>query len=244
MADTFNRFFTGVADSLLRDMGNSATKFQDYLKNPNEHSMFLKEVDFGEVRDLLKNLDITKSGDLYGMSPRLLQGVANELAPNLVLIFNASFNFGQFPSLLKMAKVIPIFKGDSKLEPGNYRPISLLPIIGKLFERLMFSRIYSFIVKNNIIAKIQYGFQQGKSTEQALLNLQSKVIDAFEKKLPSCTIFLDFAKAFDTVNHKILLSKLDHYGIRGRAHDWLSSYLSGRRQCVQVGDSISGFGGG
>ena len=220
-------------------MGNSTTKFQDYLKNPNEHTIFLKEVDFGEVRDILKNLDITKSGDLYGISPKLIQCVANEMAPNLAMIVNTSFRFGKFPDILKVAKVIPIYKNDSKLEPGNYRPISLLPIFGKVFEKLMFSRIYSFIEKNNIIAKIQFGFQPGKSTEHALLQLQSKILDAFEKKLPSCTIFLDFAKAFDTVNHKILLSKLDHYGITGNAQNWLSSYLTGRQQCVQVGNSVS-----
>ena len=106
VADTFNRFFTNVADSLLKDMGNSTTKFQEYLKNVNEQTIFLKEVDFGEVRDILKNLDITKSGDLYGISPKLIQCVANEMAPNLAIIVNASFRFGKFPDLLKVAKVI------------------------------------------------------------------------------------------------------------------------------------------
>ena len=241
VANCFNRFFTNVADNLLDKIGDTTSKYQDFLKNPNEHSMFLNEVDFGEVELVIKNLDTTKSGDIYGLSPKLLQIGATEVSNNLKTIFNLSLKFGQFPDKLKYAKIIPIHKGDSRQIPGNYRPISLLPIIGKVFEKIVFNRVYSFVTEKNILVKNQYGFQRLKSTEHAGVDLQSKIINAYENKLNSCSIFLDFAKAFDTVNHEILLSKLYHYGIRGPIHDWFKSYLSNRQQCVQVNNALSDF---
>ena len=144
-----------------------------------------------------------------------------------------------FQTNLKLQKIIPIYKGDSKLEPGNYRPISLLPIIGKVFEKVVHERVYNFIEK--YLADNQYGFQRSKSTEHALLELQSKIIRAYETKLYSCSIFLDFAKAFDTVNHQILIDKLHHYGIRGHCLNWFESYLTNRKQCVQLGKHLSEF---
>ena len=124
---------------------------------------------------------------------------------------------------------------------SNYIPISLIPLFSKIFERLMHKRIMDFLIKQNILSKKQYGFQKNKSTEHAILDIQSKIIDAFENKEKSCCIFLDFAKAFDTVNHTILLRKLYYYGIRGETFNWLQSYLSNRKQCVQIGNAKSDF---
>ena len=148
---------------------------------------------------------------------------------------------GVFPDALKLTKVIPIHKANSKMIVSNYRPISLIPLFSKIFEKLMHKRIMDFLVKQNILSKKQYGFQKNKSTEHAILDLQSKIIDAFEKKERSCCIFLDFAKAFDTVNHSILIKKLNYYGIRGETLNWLQSYLSNRKQCVQIGNFKSDF---
>ena len=223
----------------MEKLGNTNNKYQDYLKNPNKHSIFLKEVDPGEVLDLLRKLDPTKSADIYGISPKFIKLSALELHLKLTQLFNLSFKLGKFPNLLKLAKIIPIFKAGSKMEMGNYRPISLLPIFGKILEKLMHSRLYSFIQNQNILHKNQYGFQRGKSTEQALVDIQSKIVTAFEQKETPCCIFLDFAKAFDTVNHNILLSKLNHYGIRGNTLDWLKSYLTDRKQCVSIGNTNS-----
>ena len=121
------------------------------MKHPNAHTIFLKEVDFGEVYKIVRDLDVTKSGDIYDISPKLLQLGANELSKNLTLIFNKSLFLGKFPEKLKLVKVIPIYKAESRQEPGNYRPISLLPIIGKIFEKIVYNRVYNFITEKNIL---------------------------------------------------------------------------------------------
>ena len=241
VANLFNDFFTNVAEELLKTIENPNTKYQDYLKNPNAHSVFLKEVDFGEVNGILSNLNIQKAGDIYGINNKLIKIGRNEISKNLVDIFNASFRLGQFPDKLKVSMIIPIHKGESKNLSGNYRPVSLLPIIGKILEKIMHSRLYHFFDTMGIITKNQYGFQKNKSTEDALLELHTKIINAYENKKVACGIFLDFAKAFDTVNHKILLHKLEYYGIRGQTLSWLKSYLSNRHQCVRIGEVNSEF---
>lgn len=122
---------------------------------------------------------------------------------------------------------------------SNYRPISLLPLISKILEKIMYHRLFSFIKQYNILYSKQYGFQKGKSTEMAILDLQSCIIDKMADGEIPCSIFLDFAKAFDTVNHDILIQKLKHYGIRGPAYEWFKSYLSNRKQCICIGDQCS-----
>ena len=121
----------------MTKLGNPTTKYQDYLRNPNEHSIFLSETDQGEIALLLMRLDVTKSGDIYGFNPRLIKEAGPAMAINLSIIFNKSLSTGIFPQLLKTAKVIPIYKAESRMLASNYRPISLLPIIGKLLEKIL-----------------------------------------------------------------------------------------------------------
>ena len=140
-----------------------------------------------------------------------------------------------------MSKILPIHKGDSVFEMSNYRPISLLPIFSKILEKLMYSRVIDFIKKFKILYANQYGFQKGLSTELAINSLLNNIIDCLENKEVGFCILLDFAKAFDTVNHEILLEKLYYYGIRGVAHKWFKSYLSERMQCTEIGNTRSKF---
>ena len=239
VANRFNKFYTTIADKLVTKLGKPTTKFQDYLRNPNEHSIFLNETEPGEISILLSKLDVTKSGDIYGITPRLIKDAGPAMVSNLCIIFNKCLTSGTFPQLLKPAKVIPIYKADSRMLASNYRPISLLPIIGKLFEKIIFKRISSFVTKYNILFRRQYGFQNAKSTEHAVLDIQENILNSLENHRIPCCIFLDFAKAFDTVNHSILLSKLNHYGIRGQAFKLIESYLTDREQCVQLNESTS-----
>ena len=142
VASMFNKFYTSVADSLVSKLGNCDNKFQDFLNNPNAHSMFLKETDRHEIFDILKNLDSNKATDIFGISPKFLHMTAESLSPFLSYIFNLSFKSGVFPDNMNIAKVIPIFKSGSKLEVSNHRPISLLPIFSKVFEKLVHSRLF------------------------------------------------------------------------------------------------------
>ena len=140
---------------------------------------------------------------------------------------------------MKVAKIIPIHKGDSVLSVGNYRPISLLPIFSKIFERLIYNRLTMFITENKILSELQFGFQKNKSTEQAVTSIVSALEQAKIEKKSSYCVFLDFAKAFDTVNHEILLSKLDHHGISGSSHSLFQTYLSNRVQQTEINGVLS-----
>ena len=140
---------------------------------------------------------------------------------------------------MKVAKILPLHKGDSVLREGNYRPISLLPIFSKIFERLIYNRLIEFIDKHTILSELQFGFQKNKSTEQAVSAILSTLNDAKNRKMSSYCVFLDFAKAFDTVNHSILLGKLQHYGIDGIPLSLFDSYLKNRKQQVEINGTLS-----
>ena len=239
VVEKMNDYFINVAENLAKKIPKPSTKFQDYLKNPNKHSIFLSEVLPHEIDDIIKKLGSNKSGDLYGITSYIVKVGGLPLTQILTSLFNKSISQGIFPHVLKCAKVIPIHKGDSILETSNYRPISLLPIFSKILEKVMYSRIIKFVEKFDILYKNQYGFQKGMSTEYAVNSLVSNIVKCLENQEVGFCILLDFAKAFDTVNHEILLNKLEHYGIRGIALDWFKSYLSDRMQCTEIGNTQS-----
>ena len=149
-------------------------------------------------------------------------------------IYSTSFLTGVFPSVLKTAKVVPVFKKDSKLDYSNYRPISLLSNIEKILEKLMYKRLYTFLNKNNVIYNLQFGFRQQYSTSHALINIIESIRKALDDGNISSGVVVDLQKAFDTVDHQILLAKLNHYGIHEVSNDWFKSYLSYLYQYVST----------
>lgn len=138
-----------------------------------------------------------------------------------------------------MAAVIPIYKNGAKDDPCNYRPISLLGGYSKLLERVVNKRLTKYLEKNSLLSDRQFGFRQGKSTEDAVTLLTDMVVTHLDQGRSCVGVFLDLAKAFDTVSIPILLRKLSALGIRGLSLNWFSSYLSGRKQCVQIGNQSS-----
>ena len=236
VVEKMNNYFINVADKLAQKIPKPNTQFQDYLKNPNEHSIYLTEIVPHEIDEIIHDLGSNKSGDLYGITSNIVKLGGPVLTQILTLLFNKSLDQGVFPRPLKNAKVVPIHKGDSIFEMSNYRPISLLPIFSKILEKLMYSRTIDFVKKHNILYENQFGFQKGMSTEFAVNSLLNNIVKCLQSKKIGFSIFLDFAKAFDTVNHEILIKKLEYYGIRGIALKWFKSYLSDRMQCTAIGD--------
>ena len=157
----------------------------------------------------------------------------------LTHICNLSISQGIFPEQLKIANVIPLYKSDDSMSFNNYRPVSVLCVLSKIFEKIMYNRVAAFLEIFKILHDNQYGFRKKSSTHVALLTFIDKVIEAIEKGEYAIGVFLDFSKAFDTVDHQILLNKLDQYGIRGCALSWFKSYLSRRLQYVTYNGSQS-----
>ena len=154
----------------------------------------------------------------------------------MLKIFNDSLLLGIFPQSMKIAKVTPFYKSGKKNLMTNYRPISVLSCFSKILERIMYNRLYSYLNDNNLFFQKQFGFREGHSTNHALIELINSINDSFNQNKYTLGVFIDLSKAFDTVDHNILLKKLSLYGIKNNSLKWFSSYLSNRKQFIQAGD--------
>ena len=173
------------------------------------------------------------------ISSILLKKISIYIAPVLALIVNQSLKTGIFPEKLKIAQVMPLYKKDSPYVLDNYRPISLLPVISKVFEKVVHIQVYEYMVKNKLLYESQYGFRQEHSTELASLEFTDRVLRHLDNNKLPITIFLDLTKAFDTLDHTILLNKLDYYGIKDTPLLWFKSYLTNRYQYVDYNGIVS-----
>ena len=239
IANTFNSYFSTIGKNLAQQIAPSTKQFQDFLGVPNPNSIFFTPINKNEILKIVSNLKDKKSAGHDGIDNYLLKKIITFIVDPLTHILNFSITSGLVPINMKIAKVIPIFKKGDKKEVNNYRPISLLTGISKILERIIYTRLINFLQVNDIFSNFQFGFRQKHSTSHALLTFIEKVTQAIDKHSHMLGIFLDFSKAFDTINHKILLKKLYHYGIRGKALEWFRSYLSNRQQYVSVNDAKS-----
>ena len=165
--------------------------------------------------------------------------IAGDISKCITLIINQSLHSGIFPDKLKIAKVTPIHKkGDSKLIT-NYRPISVLPVISKIFETVIWDQLNHYFVSNNLLCPQQYGFTKNSSTELAALEVIDRLLNQLNKQKIPINFYLDLSKAFDSLCHYILLEKLSYYGVQNKSKDLLESYLSNRKQFVQIGEIVS-----
>ena len=191
-----------------------------------------------EIYKIINHLKDSASG-WDEIPPKIIKTVKSDITSPVTYLCNLSFDTGVVPDELKLAKVVPIHKSGQLSNFTNYRPVSVLCSFSKIYERLVYNRLINFLYLNDTLYKYQFGFREQHSTELALILLLDKITEAIENNEYSVAIFLDLSKAFDMVNHKILLSKLEFYGVRGLPLQWFNSYLSNRKQYVSYNGSNS-----
>ena len=243
----FNEYFSNIASNIKSQISARQTfdpgGFEDFLQDGRRtdtglSSIELRPVTPSEINKVIKKFKNKATLDTK-IEPMKLANLDTKFTDILAVIINSSFSEGIFPNALKSARVVPIHKGGSKTEVTNYRPISLLSSFSKIYEKLMHSRVLEFLDSNGSLFESQYGFRPGMSCEHALLNAQNNILHSLNSKQISVLLLLDYSKAFDVIEHPILLKKLEHYGIKGTALKWFESYLSGRHQFVAVGGEDS-----
>lgn len=206
---------------------------------PTINSLALLDVDEAEVESLILQLNNDSAVGWDGISPLLLKNCKNVLVPHITYLFNCCLQNGVFPDALKKALVHPIHKGGDRNCVNNYRPISVLPVLSKILERILNNRLKDFLDRFNIIAENQYGFRKSISTEHAVLDLTQHIAKNLDSKTKCLGIFLDLSKAFDTVSVPLLISKLELLGVRGIALEIFKDYLRNRTQRVKISTHLS-----
>ena len=229
IVSAFNEYFINVGPSLSNNIIDFGISPETFFTNRCQNELLFSPVSEGELLDVVGDLSDASAGCDH-VPPKILKLVIDEIKTPLIHIFNLSLLNGIFPETLKKSKTVPIFKSGSKSELNNYRPISIQSVFSKILEKIVNTQLDTFINTNNIIINNQFGFQKQKSTTSAIMKLTDYILHAFDNKQFVIGIFLDFKKAFDTVNHPNLLKKLDHFGIRGVALEWFRSYLNNRTQ--------------
>ena len=235
IANKFNNFFTSIGSELAQSIDiDGKPKFNSYLTNAKSSRFSFKTVDSASVVKVIKSLKPKTSCGHDGLSMKFIREIYPAITEPLTLIINQSIATSVFPNRLKIARVIPIFKkGDDKLL-GNYRPISLLPAISKIFEKLMYNQMYNYFLTHKLLYSSQYGFRKKHSTEMAAIELTDRLMKDVENGHIPVAVFLDLSKAFDTLDHQILTYKLKYYGFDEAAVNLMQSYLTDRKQYVEI----------
>jgi len=239
IAEEFNKFFASIASELDDSIPRSNYSPLRSLVGNYPNSFFMSPATPDEVVKIIMNLKSRgKSGDVAPVF--LWKKASHVLAPPIADLINLSFQSGVFPNSLKNSTVTPVYKAGIDTNVSNYRPISVLPTLSKIFEKCMCSRLMSYVEKRNIICPEQFGFQKGKGTVDAVLDFVGRIYRALDDRNHVVSMFVDLRKAFDTVNHAVLLDKLLFYGVRGLPLELIRSYLKDRKQIVKVKSMTSG----
>ena len=234
IGESFNNYFGTIAGITKDKIIKTDKHFSEFLNNPNNNSFLAWDSNKIEVYNIIMALDSDKVTGPCSIPTNILKLIAPTLSEHLSNIINISFKTGIFPTCIKSASITPIHKKDSKLSIENYRPISLLSNISKIFEKLMHSRLCNFLTQNKYLYENQFGFRTKHSTTHALVQISEAIRNAIDSGNFACGVFVDLQKAFDTVDHNILLKKLEYYGVRGVINDWFRTYLSDRKQSVTI----------
>ena len=222
IANHFNEFFTSIGQNLANSINYSGDKNHRYYLQTDQSKIFkFKEITEKCIEMVINNLSPKNSFGYDGISTILLKHISPSIVKLITLLTNQIINTGVFPNKLKLAKVIPILKKDDPTYVTNYRPISLLPTISKVIDKIFATQLSDYFEENNLFAPNQYGFRMGHSTEHAALDLVDRIVTQMDKNETPINIFLDLSKAFDTIDHNILIDKLNYYGLAGYPLDGL-----------------------
>ena len=239
IANVMNKYFCEVGSELSKKIKQLTNKSINMPK-PNRASMFLEPTDAFEINLIINNMK-NKAGGVDSINTKTLKTLANYIIIPLEHVINLCIEKSIWPNNLKIAEVVPIYKAGKKSCISNYRPISLISNIAKIFEKIVYNRLYKFLQKHKILSDLQFGFVKNKGTTDALSYISQRIYENLDKSKPMIATFLDLSKAFDTVNHDILLRKLNKYGIRGNVLDLFASYLFNRRQKVRLQNYTSKY---
>ena len=231
-----NKHFVCKGPKLAAKLPVSNENMLKYLKKRVQSCMKFRTLTEDDIIKIVCKMEAGKSPGHDGISAIILKWCLPYILSPLVSIFNAFMNQGSYPKVFKLAKVTALFKGGIDSEADYYRPISVLPVLNKVFEKLIHTQLVEFFDLHNVLSKQQFGFRKKHSTSHAISCLNEKLIDNFEKGDMSAVLFIDLKSAFDTIDFDILLRKMEHYGIRNNLLHLLKSYLTDRKQYVNCGD--------
>jgi len=240
ISHSFNQYFTNIGPLLAQSIKHDSNiNFTDFLKPTCNFNFCFSKTTPEMVIDIINELKSKNSCGKDKISNKLLKSIKNEIAEPLAIIINQSFVNGIFPDSLKIAKVIPLYKKGDDFKFENYRPISLLPTISKVIEKIMYKQIYNHFTLKKLFISSQYGFRKDHSTEHAAMEFLDRVLHDMDKGDCPLSVFLDISKAFDTINHQILLEKLHYYGFSESALKLMRSYFTNRYQYVEYNENES-----
>jgi hypothetical protein len=241
ICNSFNNFFINIGNTLDKKIPPSNINPLKFMSGNFDQSIFLKPVTENELIMIINKMKSNSSPGWDDVTSDSIKKVHMNLVCPLLHVLNLSLMQGICPNELKIASVVPIYKNNDRSKFSNYRPVSVLSSLSKIFEKVMYNRILEYLTDHDVLNNNQFGFKKKHSTYMALILLVDKIVDALEKGDCVIGVFLDFSKAFDTVNHDILLKKLYFYGIRGVAFDWIKSYLNQRSQYVKYDNHTSEY---
>ena len=241
IANEFGRYYATMGADLAKKILDSKKKVEEYVNDiPHTlNSLVVGRMEYTDIEKIISALPAKTSSSHDGISNQFLKQLNSSISYPLSIIFNQSLSSGVFLEKMKLAEIVPLLKGKEEDMVVNYRPVSLFMTILKVLEKIMYNRMYGFLSHNNVFFDSQYGFRSKRSCEHAIMEMVAHVLQAKNEGKHSVGVSLDLSKAFDTLDHPVLIAKLERYGIRGNMLDWFKSYLSGRSLVAKITNSTN-----